>query len=153
MAHVSLPHLPDEILQQVFVMFVSNAEKYDFNGNVKGFLSLITENIAKEVWRKESRHFPAKLQDIAELVCRHDESDEEENDYSETLDMLHQCLEKAPAKTADLVRKHYLEEVPVAEIAKQTGLKPDAIYQAIYRLREKLKQCIDRAAEGGPVYV
>ena len=69
---------------------------------------------------------------------------------SERIEALRQCLEGLPARSRQMVRLRYFDERPCREVARELGVKLDAVYQRLSRLHRALGQCIQErlAAEG-----
>lgn len=155
MRYLPYSHLADEVVQQVYVDFVSKAETWNFDGNIKSLLAVMTQNIARAYWKKESRNLPEKLQKIAEHIQKiaENENEEEAEQYAEYLQALRECLKKAPEKSRELIELHYFEGMSFKEIASKMELNPDTVYRAVYRLREKMRLCIERTVKGEESYV
>ena len=154
MRYVPNSHLADEVVQQVYVDFVSKADKWNFDGNIKSLLAVMTQNIARAYWKTESRNLPVKLKKIAEFIHKIAENDDQQDEqYADRLEALRECLTKAPEKTGELVRLHYFDGMTFVEIASQMEINPDSVYRAVYRLREKIRLCIERVMEGEEAYV
>lgn len=149
---VPFPHLADEIVQQVFVVFLEKAPTLDLSQNIKAFLAVTAQNIAKKYWRDESKHFKPEMQRVAEYV-RQILVEPNPDSYPDELDALQRCLEKAPEKARHLIQLHYFGRVPINEIARQMELSAEAVYKAFFRLREKLRLCIDNAVKGDESHV
>lgn len=64
---------------------------------------------------------------------------------------LQECVEGLPGRARELVRQRYYEERTAEEIAAQTGAQGASIRVALQRIREQLRECIERRmqAEGG----
>jgi RNA polymerase sigma-70 factor (ECF subfamily) len=60
---------------------------------------------------------------------------------------LQSCLERLPPRSAQLLRLKYFEDLTSEEISKRIGSKAPAIRVALQRIREKLRQCVDRHFE------
>ncbi len=154
MRYVPYSHLADEVVQQVYVDFISKADKWNFDGNIKSLLAVMTQNIARAYWKSESRNLPEKLQKIADFVRQIAENDDRQAEqYAEHLAAMRNCLKKAPEKTGELVRLHYFDGMSFSEIASKMEINPDSVYRAVYRLREKLRLCIERVLKGEEAYV
>lgn len=150
--YAPIASVADEIVQQVFLKFIDEVEQWDFSGNLKNLLSVLTRNIAKDRWRAEAKHFPKNLFRVAEHIRRL--AGENDNDsYAHELDALQDCLEKAPEKSRELVRLHYFGEMSMKQIAEKMNLHPDTLYQAFFRLRQKLRKCIDQSLRGDETHV
>ncbi len=151
--YVVFPHLADEVVQQVYVEFLAGADGWDLEGNIKMLLGVMTRNRAKTLWKSESRHSIINLQEIANHICLIAEQDGWEEHYSEDLEALEKCLKKVSKKTRELIQLHYFEGVPFKTIAAQMDRNSDTVYRAVYRIKEKLLECIKRVLQGGEAYV
>ena len=152
--YVPNSHLADEVVQQVYVDFVSKADKWNFDGNIKSLLAVMTQNIARAYWKTESRNLPVKLKKIAEFIQKIAENDDQQDEqYADRLEALRECLKKAPEKTGELIHLHYFDGMSFTEIASQMEINPDSVYRAVYRLREKIRLCIERVVKGEEAYV
>ncbi len=58
------------------------------------------------------------------------------------------CLEKLAAPHRELLRRRYAEGQSLGEIGKERGMTPNAVTQALFRLRQSLVACVAKFAEG-----
>jgi RNA polymerase sigma-70 factor (ECF subfamily) len=63
-------------------------------------------------------------------------------------DALEHCLDKLPEKSRRLLALRYSREEPVEAIAGEFRVGCDAIYQALSRLRRRLRECMTRYLAG-----
>lgn len=150
--YAPMAHLADEIVQQVYIEFISNLDRFRIDLDVKSLLSVMTRNIARDTWRRETRHFLPNMQSVAEHIRQLAEEQGATN-YPEELEILSQCLEKAPEKTRELIRLHYIRQISIQDLAERLDMNANSIYRAIYRLRDKLRDCVERVHNGGSAYV
>jgi len=66
---------------------------------------------------------------------------------------LQECLEKLPGRARDVVRQRYFEELTAEDIARRLGANGPSVRVMLQRIREQLRECIERRmqAEGGPL--
>lgn len=141
------PQIADEIVQQVYTDFLRWIENNSYPDHPKAYLAEMARNTAKKAWKNEAKHLSGNVQLIAEHItqlARQDDPDQ----YSEELAALESCLEKAPKKSRELIEMHYFGGVSMKEISRKMGVQADTTYQAFFRLREKLKKCIDNTLLG-----
>lgn len=55
------------------------------------------------------------------------------------------CLEKLPKDQRQLVDDYYARNEPVASLAETLGLTPNALRQALFRIRKALQRCVERS--------
>lgn len=136
--------LADEVLQQVYIELLSQLEQWDFDRNVKALLAVMTQNIARNLWRKEARHQSDNMQKIAEHILKIAESNTETttDQYTDDLKRLHDCIDQISKKSQTLIRLHYFEGRSASELSEDMKLKINTIYNALFRIKSKLRQCV-----------
>lgn len=146
--HAPSPSLVEDVVQQVFLEFVSKADSLDLETDVRSLLAAMSRNIARRYWREELRKHSDKQRELAEHVRQMISRDDPEKDDGEietNLREMKNCLEKMPEKTKELVELHYFQQIPIKELGELLGLNSETVYRAIYRVRHKLKRCIEFA--------
>lgn len=65
---------------------------------------------------------------------------------------LHRCLQKLPAQQRELIMKRYQPDAAVHSLAAELGKSANAVSELLRRIRETLRQCIERtlSAESRP---
>ena len=64
---------------------------------------------------------------------------------------LQACMSKLPPRGAEVLREFYFDRRPGIEIARRMGKRESAFWVLLMRLRQSLRQCIERAvAEANP---
>lgn len=88
---------------------------------------------------------PEAIQVLAEAAER------SESSPALRLEALAHCLERVPEKSRRLLALRYTEGKPLEAIAPQLRTTAAAVYQALSRLRRRLRDCMERwwATEGG----
>ena len=143
------PGLADDITQQVFLEFLAKEEKWDLQSDLKPLLATMTRHVAMRHWRQRMHHLPEVTQQLADYI--RDLAGRQEIDcrWEDELAALRRCQEKLPARGRELIDLYYFRGFSTVDIAGQTGVKSDAICQALCRLRGKLRQCIERTLGKG----
>ncbi|MBI1370682.1 MAG: sigma-70 family RNA polymerase sigma factor [Planctomycetes bacterium] len=62
---------------------------------------------------------------------------------------LHTCLESLSERQRDLLSLHYESNLTISAIADRVQLKPNAVTQAMHRIRVRLMNCINSRLAGG----
>jgi RNA polymerase sigma factor (sigma-70 family) len=136
------PGLADDIAQQVFLEFISKAEQWDLQRDVRPLLAGMTRNVALRAWREHMRSLPEKLRDLAEHIRDIVSDSQPAAHQSEDVAALENCLGKLPPKSRRLIELHYYMDFSSVNIAQQMQVNADAIRRALFRIREQLRQCI-----------
>lgn len=143
------PGIVDDIVQQVFLEFVTKKEGWDTSSDIKPLLSVITRNIAKRFWREKMRAMPQFLQKIADRLEQSNQTEEPERQYEEKRLALNECMDKLPTKQRALVEFRYFGAMSPDKIAEHFQISKSVVNQTLYRIREKLQGCIERKMQRG----
>lgn len=116
---------------------------YDGTRSFNGYLATMARNRATDVLRERGggpRQMPDEF-DVEERVRRG--WDEEDERRWRALEQAIEEMEKGEKGARDLAvwRRRHLEDRPVAEVAREFQMSPGAVYQACYRVNERLRRC------------
>ena len=148
------PGLMEDIAQQVFLEFIGKEQRWDLERDLRPLLATMTRHVAMRLWRERTRERPEVVQKLAEHIRQLAEERDEEPRYETEVGILRDCLQKLPEKSRVLVQLYYYHDVGTPEIAGQLAMKADTVCRALSRVREKLRECIQRQIQkGGPLHV
>lgn len=140
-----IPSLAEDIAQQVFLEFLAKEERWDLSRDIRPLLATMTRHVAARLWRERSVHLSAEMRGLAEHIRQLAEQSEPQAHNEDRLRALKGCLEKLPARSRQLLDWYYAAPLNSAEIADRLGMKAVAVRQALCRLREQLRRCIEGA--------
>lgn len=144
-----------DIINDVFMTFVQNNEKWDIDSDIKPLLAGITRKIAKRYWQKHLQSLPEKIQEIYRCAFEDnlnqssDDSDTNPASLDDQLTALDLCMKKLTDKCSTLIRSYYLDKLSYKEIASQTGQKVSTLQKTMFRLRQALRVCIENILKTG----
>ena len=84
------------------------------------------------------------------LVSLNEKSEEalEETDQQDArLNQLETCLNELPPAGRQLVQAAYEPGASIDELAQSAGKNANALYQKLWRLRQVLRECVERSME------
>jgi RNA polymerase sigma factor (sigma-70 family) len=146
------PGLVDDISQQVFFEFLAKQEKWNLEQDLRPLLATMTRYVAARYWRERQRTMPDVMRELADYV-RELAAEQETPAYGdEKVAALRGCVEKLPDKGRRLLTLYYEADISTVDIAAQMAMHPDAVCQALCRLRGKLRDCIDRSLSRGGLH-
>jgi RNA polymerase sigma-70 factor (ECF subfamily) len=138
----------DDVLQDVALAVLESFERYDPERPFAAWAMRIAQHQVYRYLRRvrRDRHvFDEATADLlgAALVAL-------EPAELRGLDHLRACVEELPREARELCELRYREELKPAAIAAKLGRNANGIAKALQRVRERLRECIDRksAAEG-----
>lgn len=137
------PDLANDISQETFLEFLGEATLEMDELQRTNLLRRITKRIARRHWYERHRGGPEVIERIGQALARMTARvDENRTSYEHELYALRTCLSKLPDKSRRLVEQYYFMENTAAAIAEKLQVTPQAVFQAVYRIREKLRACI-----------
>ena len=146
------PGLVDDISQQVFLEFLAKQEKWNLEEDLRPLLATMTRLVAARYWRERKRTLPDVVCELAEYVRDLAAEQAVPACEDEKLAALRGCVEKLPDKGRTLLGLYYETGISTVDIAAQMEMHPDAVCQALCRLRGKLRDCIARALGKGGLH-
>ena len=146
------PGLVDDISQQVFLEFLAKQEKWDLEQDLRPLLATMTRLVAARHWRERKRAMPEVMRELADYVRQLAEEHEAPSYADEKMAALRICMRKLPEKGRALLELYYDTGISTVDIAAQMETHPDAVCQALCRLRGKLRECIQRTLSHGGVH-
>jgi RNA polymerase sigma factor (sigma-70 family) len=139
------PGLVDDISQQVFFEFLAKQEKWNLEQDLRPLLATMTRHVAARCWRERKRTMPDVVRELAEYIRELAAEREIPAYQEEKLAALRGCVGKLPDKGRALLALYYDTGINSVDIAAQMEMHPDAVCQALCRLRGKLRNCIEHA--------
>ncbi|MFM2090955.1 MAG: hypothetical protein RLZZ127_1444 [Planctomycetota bacterium] len=135
----------DDLVQEVAVQAYRHRDGWRREAPFTAWCLGIARNVVRMHWRSNARERlltgdPALLDRLAaEAAALADEVDDDGEQRA-----LRACLEDLPRPSAELVRLHYVEDLPPTEIAARLAAAPGAVRVRLHRLRAALRTCIER---------
>ena len=138
-------HDAQDVLQDVAAaIFSYDFEKQGVPASFRGWAMGIARHKAIDFYRRKSAKGRALLMDaetIDQLVRANEEIVEEIDNRREAL---HLCMGQMPAKARHLLDMRYKSDLSPGEIAVRSNAGESAVKMALFRLRNALKDCIER---------
>jgi RNA polymerase sigma-70 factor (ECF subfamily) len=148
------PGYADDLAQAAFITAYEELPNFDSAREFGPWLFGIARNLVRREWessaRKEAHASRLQAFVLERLAERATEPEEDASAATGLADALASCLEKLPERWSMIVRLHYAEGCDLDAIAKGLGNARSTVGVTLFRIRRKLKQCIELtlAAEG-----
>lgn len=139
---VRRPADAEDVLQETNVVLWRKRETFQPGSD---FLAWVFEIARRQVlaWRgrqaRDSDPFDAAL--LSEIA---DTAIVESEQYTRRESALRGCLQKLPDSQRELILRRYQPQVAVNALAAQMGKSAKAVSEALRRIRDSLRQCIER---------
>ena len=136
----------DDVLQDIAVAVVESFEKYDPNRPFVAWAIGVAKNQVGLYLRQRQRDrliFDNDTVDVLALAFA--EVGPEQNQRAA---FLQDCLRSVERHARKLLDLRYGQDLKPAAIADRIGTSANAVAKALQRIRDQLRICIDRKAEG-----
>lgn len=139
-----LPDLAEDVVQEVFVELLRTPERWKVEKDLRPLLLVLTRRTAQKIWKAQAKHLPEGIRELAErLRLDFAKTDGEQLETPDRVDALRCCISKLSEQGRKLIADYYFDEVPLDTLSKQLEKKTNVVAQALYRLREKLRLCVE----------
>ena len=132
-----------EVLQNTFIV---GWKKYDqFTGNEADFtkwLCVIGKYEALKHRQKLARDRLILSEELVHQIANEGESDF--TSYSLWIDRLDECITKLSPSNQVIIKEAYSPYCSIKELAKRVNKTPNALYQKLSRIRNRLAICMDK---------
>lgn len=140
---VLFPDLAEDVVQQVFIEILSRQEQWDIDQDIRPLLFVITRRTAQKLLKEQTQLFPETLLEISRLIQSRQNLNFHDSQTEDRVPVLKDCLQNLSSQGRKLIEDYYYEGVTTEILARRLRKKPNSVIQAIGRLREKLRACIE----------
>ncbi len=139
----------DDVLQSISVAVLESFASYDTTRPFVAWAMGIARNQIGTYLRERKRNrlvFDAETIDTLSIAFEQVESEQ-----NRKLDLLQECLSKLEGRARHLCELRYQNDLKPSSIASLLGMTPNTVAKSLQRVRDQLRQCIDRRAalDGG----
>lgn len=140
------PDAANDVLQEVNVVLWRDSREFRPGSNFKAWAFRVA-HFQVMAWRQRQIRDRLVFEDdlLEALATGAREADEM---FDRRQERLMSCLEKLAPEHREMIRRRYAEGTPLSAIASERGTTPNAIMQALFRIRQRLMLCVARFAEG-----
>lgn len=133
-------HSAEDAVHQAFLRVVDNLDKIDESNchKTRGFLVVITEHIAIDIYRKRKREDMLSYDEFEIYI-----SDNTTQNYDDADEML-QILKKLPINYSTILVLKYSQGYTDSEISQLLDITEDNVRQRIVRAKKKLSQLLQK---------
>jgi RNA polymerase sigma-70 factor (ECF subfamily) len=136
--------LREDVFQEVAMALWRSFDRYDSSRSFGAWARGVAVRKIMENRRVRSRLPDYCTLDVLEALSDRFEAQEEQSAWAEREQALAFCLELLPEKSARVMSARYGKGELIEQIAADMGLKVEAVYQALCRVRKQLRECVQR---------
>ena len=141
------PDRANDVLQETNIVLWRQSREFRPGSNFKAWAFRVAHFQVMAFRQRQIRDrlvFEDDLMDVLASAAR--ETDEV---FDARQELLTGCLAKLAPPHREMVRRRYSEGHSLSAIARDRDMTPNAVMQALFRIRQSLMQCVARFGEGG----
>ena len=140
------PDAANDVLQEVNVVLWRDSKEFRAGSNFKAWAFRVA-HFQVMAWRqRQIRDRLVFEDDMLEVLA--DGARETDEMFDRRQERLTGCLEKLTPQHREMIRRRYAEGRSLQDLAAERGMTANAMMQALFRIRQRLMQCVSRYAEG-----
>jgi len=133
----------EEVMQRLRIRIWQQFDQYETDKPFDAWARAIAYYLVLAYRKEKSRQREFFAERILEAVSREFEKHSERS--SERRDVLIGCLDKLEGRKRELVQEYYSTSRQSSEsIAQRLAMTPNAVRQALFRIRRVLLECVER---------
>lgn len=133
----------DDVLQETAVAVLESFERYDPAQSFVGWAIGIARNQVRLHCRRKGRERVAFDSEAVDALAR---AFADGDPQDRRLDYLSGCIESLESRARELCRLRYEQDLKPAAIGERIGMGANAVAKALQRIRDRLRECIERKA-------
>ena len=141
-AMVGNRHVAEDLFQEVAIVMTRKREETEEDCRFVAWGRRIGINVVRDYRKKMARRkvFALDPQALAGVAQQFEEADDAV--WESRHEALRQCTRKLPARDRELLRRRYLGEEEIPQLASSLSTSRGAVDTWLYRIRKNLHQCI-----------
>jgi|GEM_PF-298127 RNA polymerase sigma-70 factor (ECF subfamily) len=136
------PNLTEDVFQEVSIVVLQKCDQLADAEGFKPWARTIARFQSLKAVNRRSSGPLALGDDLLDLIDRHWQTNEVEDDHIEALTALRRCLSGISPRAKQLVRMRYHDNLPGARIAEILGQPINTVYVTISRIHRSLAACV-----------
>ncbi|MFN7561154.1 MAG: sigma-70 family RNA polymerase sigma factor [Prosthecobacter sp.] len=136
--------LEDDLFQDIALTLWTSFDKYDPTRSFGAWARGVAANKIKADRRIRARNPQAFPPEVIESVAQGFDADDSNGAWQERESALRDCLDTLPPNASKLITERYGQNKTIDVIASGFCLTPDAVYQALSRVRKQLRDCVQK---------
>ncbi len=138
------PDVANDVLQEANVVLWKQWRQFEPGSNFKAWAFRVAHFQFMAYRQKRLRDKVLFSDELLSTLAS--EALEVDERHQERAAKLEECLELLPARSRTAIRLRYAEELNIAEMARQLGRNVNAVYQILFRARQSLIECVQKAS-------
>ena len=140
----------EDMFQESVLEILTNIDKYDQDRDFLPWACGLARNIVRAHWRKSKKSPSLLSREILESLSDIAITGEDEDCWKDEKNALHRCLKKLPSRMQTLLYVRYARNLKGDQLSEYCKIPAGSIRTTLFRLRTKLRHCINTHIEQGP---
>jgi len=139
----------DDLAQEAFIVAYRRLAEFEAGTDFGKWLRGIARRLVANERRKDARRsrlLPLAIADV--LFAQSPTDDLPEPDFGRLLRSMQECIEQLLPRSRELLRRRYAAGEAATALARELGIRADAMRQTLLRIRLTVKACIDEKLGG-----
>lgn len=136
-------HEAEDLAQETFILAYDKLEQFQEGASFAAWLRGIAINLLRNHQRKHSAIAVGGNDELENLINQQIEQDYDSNNETDLISHLKLCIAKLDDKMRTLLSEHFTLGYSLTELCKKYGDRHSTMTMRMYRLRQKLKACIE----------
>ncbi|MEY4199890.1 MAG: hypothetical protein RLZZ265_1630 [Verrucomicrobiota bacterium] len=141
-------HLVDELAHETFVFAFRNLARFTPGTSLRAWLRAIATNLIRAELQRYAREQQNQLNYARARELEHRLMAGPGASETEEIEHLRECVESLPPHMKELVELKYTQDQPIETIAAKLARSENAVWQALFRLRAQLRECVEGKLRG-----
>lgn len=136
-------HLVDELAHETFVFAFRNLARFTPGTSFRAWLRAIATNLIRAEVQRYARERQNQLHFARARELEHSLMTGPGAAETEEVEHLRACVDSLPPHLKKLVELKYAQDQPIEAIAAKLARSENAVWQALFRLRAQLRECVE----------
>lgn len=138
-----IAHLVDEVAHETFIFAFRNLARFTAGTSFRAWLRAIATNLVRAEIQRYAREQQNQLNYARARELERSLMTGPGAGESAEVEHLRDCVAGLPPHLQELVELKYAQDQPIETIAAKLTRSENAVWQALFRLRAQLKQCVE----------
>lgn len=135
-------HLVDQLAHETFLFAFRNLARFTAGTSFRAWLRAIAANLIRAEVQRHAREQKNQLNYARARELEHHLMTGPASD-SDEVEHLRACVASLPPHMKELVELKYEQDQPIETIAAKLARTENAVWQALFRLRTQLRECVE----------
>lgn len=137
----------EDLAQEAFMVAFHKLDTFDQSASFVAWVRGIAIKLLKNHLRKIQPIQPSEQTELEELLQQQLDESFAHNSENDTLLALQHCFEKLNDKSRQLMAEHYQHGFTLVELTNKYKTQHSAMTMRMFRIRQKLRECIEKSLQ------